>query len=325
MGSGYPYPVPWHLIPLNIYQNMRLVYSMLAMPRMVEMKSYLKQHGIANPLNALSLYDEDYLWLSQGMREADFPLSVIPPSVIPCGPIFLSVAPAADQDPELASWLERAPTVLINLGSIFDYDENWALEMARAVKALLGNDANVQVLWKFNKRGDYGDDFLEELKEEVANRRLRLESWIKIDPASLVETGNIALWVHHGGGNCYHEAVAYVLSVFLAQVFVKSATIADDASISTGVPQIVLPLWLDLYDYATRVEWLGIGVWGNKNSAPGLTATELTAAFEKVMGNSSEAGLRREKAEELGMLCKREPGRTKAAREIAKLARRGHP
>lgn len=90
------------------------------------------------------------------------------------------------------------------------------------------------------------------------------------------------------------------------------------------MPQIGLPLWTDTYDFATRVEWLGIDLWGNKKSAPNWTAAELNDAFEKVMGNSGEAKLRRKKAEELGMLAKRELGRIKAARKIAKLARKWH-
>jgi hypothetical protein len=31
----------------------------------------------------------------------------------------------------------------------------------------------------------------------------------KPDLAALLETGNIALSVHHGGDNCYHEAVGF--------------------------------------------------------------------------------------------------------------------
>lgn len=103
-------------------------------------------------------------------------------------------------------WLQRAPTVLINLGSSVNYDEKSATEMARAIQELLKN-SSIQVLWKFNKRREYSDVFLEDLKELMAHQRLRLEKWIKIDPASLLETGNVVLSVHHGGANCYHEAV----------------------------------------------------------------------------------------------------------------------
>lgn len=87
---------------------------------------------------------------------------------------------------------------------------------------------------------------------------------------------------------------------------------------------MVLPMWVDLYDYATRVEWLGIGVWGNRVSAPYWTAEELGAAFEKVLGGGKAATAMREKAAELGRISKRNPGRIVAARELAKQARLGH-
>jgi hypothetical protein len=79
--------------------------------------------------------------------------------------IIARMAPAAEQDPELAAWLEKAPTVLINLGSSVDYDELSATEMAKAIKTLLGS-TDVQVLWKLNKRADFPDDFLADLKEQ---------------------------------------------------------------------------------------------------------------------------------------------------------------
>jgi hypothetical protein len=79
--------------------------------------------------------------------------------------IIARMAPAAEQDPELAAWLEKAPTVLINLGSSVDYDELSATEMAKAIKTLLGS-TDVQVPWKLNKRADFPDDFLADLKEQ---------------------------------------------------------------------------------------------------------------------------------------------------------------
>jgi hypothetical protein len=210
ISSGYRYPVPWYLIPANIYMNVRFIYSVLNTPILTEKKAWLKEHGIAKPLDVFTVYHKDYLWLSQSSPDCDFPLSVIPYNVIPCGPIFLSSAPAAKQDAELAAWLENAPTVLINLGSSVNYDELSAMEMAKAIKTLLRRTA-VQVLWKFNKRVDFPGDFLADLTDEIQSRRLRLESWIKPDPAALLETGNIVLSVHHGGANCYHEAVGFVI------------------------------------------------------------------------------------------------------------------
>jgi hypothetical protein len=146
-------------------------------------------------------------------------MSNIPKNVIAAGPIFLSSAPAAEQDAKLATWLEKAPTVLINLGSSVDYDETAASEMAKAVKMLF-DKTNAQVIWKFNKRREFSDDFLLDLKDEVKNKRLIMENWLTTDPAALLETGNIALSVHHGGANCFHEAVGYDFQfVYSAQLY----------------------------------------------------------------------------------------------------------
>jgi hypothetical protein len=80
-------------------------------------------------------------------------------------------------------------------------------------------------------------------------------------------------------------------------------------------------VWGDTYDFATRVEWLGIGVQGNSKSAPEWTAEELVIAFKNVMGNSVNALRIREKAFDLGSISRKTPGRVTAAREVARLAR----
>jgi UDP:flavonoid glycosyltransferase YjiC (YdhE family) len=90
---------------------------------------------------------------------------------------------------------------------------------------------------------------------------------------------------------------------------------------SNGIPQIVLPMWVDLYDYATRVEHLGIGVWANKATAPDWTAEELSNAFLKVLADDEAARAMREKAKQLGDLFQGNSGRVCAAEELAKLAK----
>ena len=86
------------------------------------------------------------------------------------------------------------------------------------------------------------------------------------------------------------------------------------------MPQVVLPAWVDLYDYATRAEHLGVGVWGNKLAAPDWTADELSQAFLRVVGDSSEAQEIRSKAEKLGAMFDTESGSVCAAHELAALA-----
>lgn len=83
---------------------------------------------------------------------------------------------------------------------------------------------------------------------------------------------------------------------------------------------MVLPMWVDLYDNAVRADFLGIGVWGNENSSPNWTAEELGESFLRVIGDGEEAVAIRKKARELGRISQKEPGRVRAAREIANLA-----
>jgi hypothetical protein len=196
--------------------NLRYIYSVMVTPDLKQKKTYLKEKGLSNPVDFFSVYNKDMTWICQSSPAADFPISVVPESVKACGPIYLSTAPAAAQDPELASWLAQAPTLLINLGSTTEYDEASATQMARAIKVTL-EKTNIQVLWKFNRRKystaviDFSDEFLTPLQEFVGSR-LRIENWIKIDPAAMMKTGNIIASVHHGGANCYHEAIGYVKS-----------------------------------------------------------------------------------------------------------------
>lgn len=70
------------------------------------------------------------------------------------------------------------------------------------------------------------------------------------------------------------------------------------------MPQVVLPQWIDCYDYAQRVEYLGVGRIGNRTSRPLWEAEELAGAIGEVLvGTQSDAI--KEKAMELSRLCKR--------------------
>jgi hypothetical protein len=83
-------------------------------------------------------------------------------------------------------------------------------------------------------------------------------------------------------------------------------------------------MWADLYEYATRAEYLGIGIWGNKEAAPHWTSGELTKAFLDVLDNGPAAVKMRENAKLLGDKFKEKPGSICSADELAKLARIGY-
>jgi hypothetical protein len=76
-----------------------------------------------------------------------------------------------------------------------------------------------------------------------------------------------------------------------------------------------LPQWYDTYDYASKAEYLEIGVYGNKSCAPMVDAIEFGNALMKVVGDTNMRG----KAREMGILCKKSGGRALAASMISKL------
>jgi UDP:flavonoid glycosyltransferase YjiC (YdhE family) len=74
-----------------------------------------------------------------------------------------------------------------------------------------------------------------------------------------------------------------------------------------GVPQVVLPLWLDTYDFARRAEILGIGRWGNMGTDKLCEANELGSILVDVVAGERSAAYA-QKAGELAELCRRSGG-----------------
>jgi hypothetical protein len=207
LGSGIPYPVPWRRMPANIVLNIQLIATILWMPAIAEKRAFLKSKGLNDPINFFQIYRPDAPWLSQTMIGAALPVDVVPQNVTCTGPMTLSLATVAEQDKGLAEWITKSPTVLVSLGSAYQYTESHAMTMAQALAKVLG-DTKVQVLWKFNKKsGDYGDEFMSALQPFVESGRARVERWLQADPPSLLDSGHIVASVHHGGSGCYHEAV----------------------------------------------------------------------------------------------------------------------
>ncbi|WVQ81034.1 hypothetical protein IAT38_003141 [Cryptococcus sp. DSM 104549] len=185
-----------------------------------------------------------------------------------CGPIVRPGKPLREVDAGLYEWVVQGPVVLIALGSNFVVKEAYAKEMLGAIKELLAKREDVRVLWKLVKYGEYE---MEGVSAVETGERLRVVEWLEADPAAILGTGQVVAFVNHGGSNSYHEGLA------------------------AGVPQVLLPAWLDCYDFAARLASLGNGVWGNKSSAltqsglrPSCSRSELLTALLMVIGSTPD-------------------------------------
>ncbi|EXU97601.1 UDPGT family protein [Metarhizium robertsii] len=213
----------------------------------------------------------------------DFPFSVVPEHYVSCGPMVRSAPPLKESDAELDAWIRQRSTVYINLGTHFLYDDSGTMSLAASIKSLLdaateaGQD--IQVLWKLNKGDKSGGDYAPLHQKIGYHDRVRIVDWLLAEPISILTSGAVICSVNHGGANSYFEAV------------------------SAGVPQVVLPVWFDTYDFARRVEYFGIGKIGNYHSAPKCSESELSPILKQVvLGRRAE--IMRSKAAAMAEACK---------------------
>lgn len=185
-----------------------------------ETERYLKEKTGADLITPLKIVNKPHAGLKilvGSLPEFDFPL-VKPDHVIPCGPILRTALPLSESDPELEKWVQKGPTVYINLGSICHSEEHQGIEMALALEKLMSAHAKknpqgprLQVIWKLRKYGDWshspGSTVYEILGKEMEEDRVRTVDWLKAEPVSLLQSGHIICQVHHGGSNSFHEAL----------------------------------------------------------------------------------------------------------------------
>ncbi|OAA48786.1 3-hydroxyacid dehydrogenase/reductase [Cordyceps fumosorosea ARSEF 2679] len=290
--STIAFPVPWYQMPL-VYYMVRTMYLNHNDPFMLSHAREMKA--------AIDTDYADWAYISivppPGLQillasrpEVDFPFDVKPAHMIPCGPIIRPAPPVAEADPELAKWLARRPTVLVNLGTHASYDAQHARGMAGALDRMLkeakGKGEALQVLWKLN--GREGEDVkLEEFTGRWGDA-VKVVKWLDVEPSSILESGHVACSVNHGGANSFFEAI------------------------SAGVPQVVLPVWGDTYDFAKRAEWLGVGRFGSWKHAPKVDEKELGGVLKDVVLGPKAASFKA-KAAELAALCKKEGGGRRVA------------
>ncbi|KAF5974691.1 UDP-glycosyltransferase 84B2 [Fusarium coicis] len=243
--------------------------------------------------------------------DIDYPFSVIPPQLTSCGPIIRAAPPIREVDANLGKWLTQGPTIYVNLGTHHKSTPAEAHEMSKALRKVLeyadtlhSAGKPVQILWKLGrvpdeegnapKRDSYNGEWAlvtDELQAYVKQDRVRITDWLIAEPKSVLKLKSIACAVSHGGANSFFEALC------------------------SGIPQAVLPAWTDCYDFANRVELLGIGRWADKEAKPRWKQDELANALLEILFGPESAGMRM-RAEEVASRHPEWKGRQMAAQQI---------
>ncbi|KAK3400338.1 hypothetical protein B0T20DRAFT_478186 [Sordaria brevicollis] len=263
IGKAYPFPVPLLYIPWNIYL---ILFTIIVAAFLDSNRRSIQRHlalhtgrkGQVTTLNDLSLRPGrmHVKFLVANLPEIEFPLRVIPRHIIPCGPMIRPAKPLEEADPELSSWLSQGGmTVYVNLGTHVVFDEAGQRDMAQALKILLDvangtlrRDTDtrlrgLKILWKvpgFGKDSQEESPIYSILGPDIESGDVRIVNWFQAEPTAILQSSNLVCAVHHGGANSFLETVC------------------------AGIPQVILPPWMDCYDFARRAEFLGIGRWGNR-------------------------------------------------------------
>ncbi|RWA06967.1 hypothetical protein EKO27_g8139 [Xylaria grammica] len=316
-----------HLVPVHdMARSLKRKYAVLSPctlaeenavydPQVKAINEARSAQGLHEPLGSFTPWVKDVPHICPSLPEIDLPLS-FPANVHNCGPIMLPTPPMEESDPDLLAWLQKRPTVLMALGTHFEAYAATVREQAIGLRVLLDARPDIQVLWKLKaeetSEGDGKESLNTILGEQIENGRVRIESWLKPDPVAILRSGHIVCAVHHGGGNSYFE------------------------STWAGVPHVILAMWYDTFDYATRIEYLGIGVYGNRAAGRNCVVNkenyqaplmvdgqEFGDALLKVVGRTkgdSYADIMSKKAAQLGEVCRKSGGRSEAARIITELS-----
>lgn len=136
------------------------------------------------------------------VKEMEYP-HVAPPNVVYPGPILVPIPPlSAKKHPDLASFLDRDRTIVINMGSNFWYTEEDVENVADAIVLARKQyaDEGFQVLWKLNGKEGFETLLERRLGKELLDS-VRTEDWIEPPALAVLQHPNVVAFVNHGGAS----------------------------------------------------------------------------------------------------------------------------
>jgi hypothetical protein len=222
--TNHTYPLPLLSIPLNILVAIAFILTLMVHPARRALDADRKVAGLSG--SVLSPPGENAVCIIYAsLAELEYP-HVPNPRTVFAGPILTPVPPVdADTYPDMAAFLARGRTILINMGTLFKYDTddvNGVVEGIVAARRELQHKGGLQVLWKLPDISTF-EALLDERLGSPTQRQewVRIEKWINPPALAVLQHPNLVASVHHGGaskmGNTLlPEIMAYICSQILS-------------------------------------------------------------------------------------------------------------
>lgn len=188
-----------------------MIFTLVTSSYLKGVSKFREENGLQSLLAASEPCAPDVHHLTPSTPYSDFGGLVIPPNVTLCGPILYPARPVEETDPQMAAWLEKGPTVLINTGTHDEVTLTEAREMSTALRILLNRDPTIRILWKLRvHRADKAvhDTITAIIGKERESGRVKVVDWLVAEPLAILRHPNVVANVNHGGANSFFEAVS---------------------------------------------------------------------------------------------------------------------
>jgi UDP:flavonoid glycosyltransferase YjiC (YdhE family) len=72
--------------------------------------------------------------------------------------------------------------------------------------------------------------------------------------------------------------------------------------------QIIIPQWLNCYDYAAQVDYMGHGIYANRDHPMEIESSQLADALERALEPGQDAKKLQRRADKIAAKCKEAGG-----------------
>jgi UDP:flavonoid glycosyltransferase YjiC (YdhE family) len=204
MGTGFRYPLNFRDTIYTIFTHIIMIAWVFVLdPTIRRLNKARHLAGFRGQLGVLAQKSGKILTMSSDPR-LEYPY-IVPDNISLCGPVVLPNLPVAEYDADLARWLYEGPIILIVLGSHTALTEDAQRQFQQCLSVVLDRRKDLRVLWKIQNPSGVHIHFD---GADIADRsRVRIVDWLKPMPISILQSGQVAVFVHHGGSNSYHEGL----------------------------------------------------------------------------------------------------------------------